>query len=326
MPLLCELGWHDAIPAARWNEGYYFTKCRRCRQDLVRTAYSGWHIPNGFRIVWQGRPPGDRPSARLVVDPDVSGQQSRSSPALDEDAVSPGRNPEAGPLPIQAVLDQLGPPVAEAGALPNAAEATPIVPQAERAPRRALEDSSVWDEIMGVPPGSRVSRPSSTGEQAAATSPAGEDLLRVSSARRRLIGALKRRGQGETAHESDNDVADEAPTPRFGRWAPALILLPVGLLALAAALLGEWTSRPAPPPVRSEAPRVVAPVQATPAFVSASLLNCRTSPTEDAATVRRLARGEPLSVLETTMGWASVSHKGRQCWAMARYIAVEQPL
>jgi len=77
MPLLCELGWHDAIPAARWNEGYYFTKCRRCRQDLVRTAYSGWHIPNGFRIVWQGRPPGDRPSARLVVDPDVSGQETR---------------------------------------------------------------------------------------------------------------------------------------------------------------------------------------------------------------------------------------------------------
>lgn len=54
---LCELGWHQPSADARWNAGYYFTQCRRCGQDLVRTAYGRWRVPRGYRVVWQTEPP-----------------------------------------------------------------------------------------------------------------------------------------------------------------------------------------------------------------------------------------------------------------------------
>lgn len=55
--LLCRLGRHDPAPRVRWNEGYYFTRCRRCGADLIRTAYGRWQVPNGFRIVWASKRP-----------------------------------------------------------------------------------------------------------------------------------------------------------------------------------------------------------------------------------------------------------------------------
>jgi uncharacterized protein YraI len=61
-------------------------------------------------------------------------------------------------------------------------------------------------------------------------------------------------------------------------------------------------------------------------FVTASLLNCRSSPAEAAKPVRRLRRGEPVQVLAMEPAWASVSHKGRQCWASSRYISEDEPL
>jgi hypothetical protein len=61
-------------------------------------------------------------------------------------------------------------------------------------------------------------------------------------------------------------------------------------------------------------------------FVTASLLNCRSSPAEQAKPVRRLRRGEPVQVLAMEPAWASVSHKGRQCWASSRYISQQEPL
>jgi hypothetical protein len=49
----------------RWNEGYYFTTCRRCMMDLIRTAYGTWQIPRGFRIVWSVGRPDSVESARI---------------------------------------------------------------------------------------------------------------------------------------------------------------------------------------------------------------------------------------------------------------------
>ena len=51
--LLCELGRHRAEPSPAWNNGYYFSRCRRCRRDLVRTTYSGWEVPRGYRVIWR---------------------------------------------------------------------------------------------------------------------------------------------------------------------------------------------------------------------------------------------------------------------------------
>ncbi len=58
LPLLCALGHHKTDGLARWNAGYYFARCTRCRRDLVRTAFTRWQIPRGFRVVWQGEPNG----------------------------------------------------------------------------------------------------------------------------------------------------------------------------------------------------------------------------------------------------------------------------
>lgn len=57
MPLLCRLGAHRPGNAPVWNHGFYFARCRRCGTDLVRTTYSGWRAPRGYRVSWQTTPP-----------------------------------------------------------------------------------------------------------------------------------------------------------------------------------------------------------------------------------------------------------------------------
>jgi len=51
--LRCRLGRHAPRKGAHWNEGYYFTRCTRCGADLVRTTFSGWEEPRGYRVVWR---------------------------------------------------------------------------------------------------------------------------------------------------------------------------------------------------------------------------------------------------------------------------------
>jgi hypothetical protein len=62
MSLLCRLGLHRAAPGEVWNRGWFFSRCRRCGADLVRTAAGKWHVPKGRRIVWKAsRRRGRRP-------------------------------------------------------------------------------------------------------------------------------------------------------------------------------------------------------------------------------------------------------------------------
>lgn len=84
---LCNMGWHRVSADVRWNSGYYFSRCQRCGRDLVRTIYGRWHVPRGYRVVWQPAAPAG--SLPLGLD--------RRVPA--------GRRPSN--LPIQHVLDQL---------------------------------------------------------------------------------------------------------------------------------------------------------------------------------------------------------------------------
>lgn len=95
MPVLCQLGWHLPQPLARWNDGYYFTRCRRCGSDLIRTLYGRWQIPRGFRVVWQSRPPKSHVSAQLVRDGGSRTSGTRRS------------NAPRSELPIEEVLRHL---------------------------------------------------------------------------------------------------------------------------------------------------------------------------------------------------------------------------
>ncbi|HEX8308235.1 MAG TPA: SH3 domain-containing protein [Allosphingosinicella sp.] len=84
MSLLCQLGRHRPRGIPRWNDGLYFATCERCGRDLVRTAFEGWHVPSGYRVVWSDRPPADRPEVGLV--PEGSGAPSSSNvPAAAEE-------------------------------------------------------------------------------------------------------------------------------------------------------------------------------------------------------------------------------------------------
>lgn len=57
IPFLCALGRHRPEPLAQWNNGYYFSRCKRCGLDLVRTAFEGWHVPQGSKVVWRAEAP-----------------------------------------------------------------------------------------------------------------------------------------------------------------------------------------------------------------------------------------------------------------------------
>lgn len=55
MSLLCRFGFHRPAPDEIWNKGWFFTRCRRCGADLVRTPAGKWHVPAGKKVVWRAR-------------------------------------------------------------------------------------------------------------------------------------------------------------------------------------------------------------------------------------------------------------------------------
>lgn len=58
MSLLCLAGKHAARTGETWNQGLYFSICRRCGCGMVRAAKVWEPVPHGFRIVWR---PVERP-------------------------------------------------------------------------------------------------------------------------------------------------------------------------------------------------------------------------------------------------------------------------
>ena len=57
------------------------------------------------------------------------------------------------------------------------------------------------------------------------------------------------------------------------------------------------------------------------AYVSASLLVCRSAPIPQAPRVRNLLRGKEVRVLGYDGAWASLAYRGGQCWAQAQYLS-----
>ena len=53
MKLLCALGGHEADEQATYNSGYYFSACRRCGTDMVRSGGSWQDVPGGHKVVWK---------------------------------------------------------------------------------------------------------------------------------------------------------------------------------------------------------------------------------------------------------------------------------
>jgi hypothetical protein len=69
--LACRLGWHRPELPGVWNGGYCFSRCRRCRHDLIRSFQGRWRVPRGFRIVW--KTPAEAALGLLLRDVDEAG-------------------------------------------------------------------------------------------------------------------------------------------------------------------------------------------------------------------------------------------------------------
>jgi hypothetical protein len=50
---LCEVIGHRDGPEV-WNEGRYFSTCRRCGADLIRQEHGvPYPVPRGFKVAWK---------------------------------------------------------------------------------------------------------------------------------------------------------------------------------------------------------------------------------------------------------------------------------
>ena len=161
MNLACAFGWHQPDGLPRWNDGYYFARCRRCGCDLVRTAYEGWHAPKGYRVVWSAEQPSDRTDVALAPGAAAS-NRADSSAAPAPTAASAGALPaQPGPRQSMAETANSGRPAAEAARSAPAAEAAegdeaaadaapPPQPEAELAPATGVAappaETAVQDE------------------------------------------------------------------------------------------------------------------------------------------------------------------------------------
>ena len=460
-PLLCALGWHKADALALWNDGYYFSNCDRCGQDLIRTAFGRWTVPRGFRVVWSAQPPQVRAPTRLSPDVEISARRTRiefpiaepagiggetdaaDAPKMVEDApvmfapattepeaaeaeardgsmifldlrksarwarsakasrlTEPARSDErrlatVGELPIQEVLrmlhdDEAPPQTRAAGGpvtlLPDSkhddepylSRASPDAPPADTGPEEAQ-----WRDDLSSEPEDEAGSITSLAARSAPDSEAvpsrliipdfmGEAPFEIaydlrtgrimSPEERRLAKAAAARRAPRTGgmREQLRDMRASARAYLHVRRASAsmgkglgkrleeLLRRHAGLAAatvfgafvLTAALIERPAERSAPvgtgmtiaaksaspaPQTLLDAPPTAPPAVDT-AFVTASLLNCRAAPVENAATVRKLTRGAAVQLLSAEPGWASVAHRGRQCWVSARYLSAIRPL
>ncbi len=309
--LRCTLGWHRPQAVVHWNHGYYFTRCRRCRVDLVRTAYSRWEVPRGYRVVWSGKAPAGAIAEQAALHRTGDG------------------------LPIEEVLRHLKDDSTEAGAQTDASNEPELGFEAEPEPVEEKEDateplpaptpivSSVFPDFMddSSTPFRAQQPPPPSADAKARSAPPGPGMTeRLSKA----IAPIQGMASGATASMSRAAGSLSWRVPK-GVVQPLIV---GGLLIAIAALvvvlinmrgLNASANGGPPPPV----PSLPAP---EPAFVSARLLNCREAPALEAATARRLERGDEIAVLAVDRGWASISTSEGQCWVQTRYLSLEPPL
>lgn len=328
MPFLCGLGWHDPKPVARWNCGYYFTTCARCDQDLVRTAYGRWHVPHGYRVVWQAQPPANAVSAALVRDRAGAGAAEgtelpiaevlrhiqNGAPAAEEQATGPGV--DGGDPEADGPADALG--------------AARTEDESEPADEATLTGQ---DWLITTVPARRIPdfMDESTGPSAWET-PSRTYLRRPAPAGHDRGGNLEEdRGPGPFSRLTTlvESLAERARSARAAPgWRLALILaIPVLAVLLVLVLKAAWEDGGAAGTNGSVAQDVqISPGAGQPAFVTASLLNCRSAPAREAESLKVLMRGDVVWLLARDGEWVSLAYEGGQCWALVRYFSVDQPI
>lgn len=142
MGLFCRLGWHSPGPQILWNAGFWFTKCRDCERDLVRSRHRGWHVPVGAKVVWQAKAPAPRPPAQpaTLAEPSMLVEPPRNAAAIEPPApdilIEAGKPPKRVKRgkPAASIKPAHLAAVPEPAALIEPAESAPPVEVATSAP------------------------------------------------------------------------------------------------------------------------------------------------------------------------------------------------
>lgn len=370
----------------QWNCGYYFTMCRRCGHDLVRPAYGRWHIPRGYRVVWQALPPPSTVAAELVRETILDSPDAAVEAELpimevlrDLESEAPEQAlPDAAETALPDAAEEALPDSAEE-ALPDSAE-TVLPDAAEEAlpdpAEEATADAAEAPDLESVDP-EAVDEAQDSGDQAVPTTDGEADEPPLTALERSLVadfmeegaapsvpgeparGTAKREGE-ESRPSPMNRVASSslgllrrtkagvkgtlsasqshvlgaivherrtAETPRRSR-AGLVASVAASLLLLTALVVAvrEGTYSRVVNSVSGTAPVPRRPTPGVAAYVTASVLNCRSAPATQAPTVKRLVRGDNVIVTARDQNWVSLSHEGRQCWAFLRYFSLTRPL
>lgn len=361
MSLICELGWHRPRRVARWNNGYYFTRCSRCGRDLVRTAYGRWHEPHGYRVVWQAQAPAGAVSARLISEEANAAAGTAELPIQEVLRHLQNGDTETGPslgdTPVEPIEDgdeTLREATGEVGAtddgagqalndlparrprsgIPDFMDDANVGPAHPYPPRRPGADR---DRAVGMSDREREPGPFNRlqtrfaglfreGREADEESRPG--LLKRSRARFATLLERYRSGAPSAIGGSEPRSTTGVPVRRLRDLQPALIMaIPIALLMIVVLGLALW-NRVGAPAVEASAQHAV-PLRSEggqSAFVTASVLNCRTAPAREADAVAVLMRGDPVRLLARDGEWVSLADAGGQCWALARYFSVQAPL
>ena len=357
--LLCSLGRHRPAALPRWNDGFYFTRCERCGQDLVRTAFTGWHVPEGYRVVWSATPPVERPDVGLIPQPAEAEPVSPPEVVAEPVAAAPAPAEEAArqdPLPPAISPEPADSPAPAPLAEPETRQAPP---ESLAGNARSLPIEQVFQELRsatdagqheGAPPASRrpywdfmeeegsaarggVSGAGRTGFTGLApTAETGKrDGLDETAAAALALGrrALGAAWGGASRFGQALRRGAERPMPLLGL---ALALIVAGILAATLAITTgfRFSSGPAelqarPAGQEDGAPVPVAGRAVNRAYVAARVLSCRDAPARNAERVRNLGRGTPVDLLGDDGEWVSIAYRGRQCWVQARFLSPLPP-
>jgi hypothetical protein len=310
----------------------------------VRTPFSRWHVPNGYRVVWQAKPPASRPD--VTLEPELQLEQTEPqvapvakvlapsamevpaaaevvhTPAVAAPAPKPGRADDTRRrLPVEALLERL-----RGTSGPGAPPPEPSVPAA--LPRRPA-----WDFMMEP-----EERARSAEHQAATTDKA--------MAKKPEIRAMPVAAETSQAHMGPSIVTralvrlrrHAASTYRRARHNKQLAQVAFATLIVAIVAAGVvWLpKRPirenqvsdpkqVMPMVTANEPETV-PATIEASFVAARALSCRDAPALQARRVRVLARGASVQVLARDGEWVSLATSAGQCWAIGKYVSEPRPL
>ena len=53
MKIVCMMAGHAADERQAYNSGFHFSRCRRCRRDMIRSSGEWEAVPDGHRVAWK---------------------------------------------------------------------------------------------------------------------------------------------------------------------------------------------------------------------------------------------------------------------------------